>query len=321
MTPSPSRNDPAGAAYLDLRKLARADGRPTDELIQLYALEGFLGRLAASPHNESLVLKGGVLLAAFDIRRPTRDIDFAAVTIDGDAEHIRQVVYDVLAVKQDDGLTFDIPRTAVEPIRDDELYPCVRAMIRATLATAKIRFHIDVNIGDPLWPKPRRLPSPGSSAVTRSRSLATRSNSYSLRRLSPRSNAAPPTHAGATLSTSHALPRNPSTSPLFAGRSPSSLDIATPTLRRFAMYWQATIRSHNHDGPHGEPTKASTIRQRRSPICSPWSWPSQIAISMRRSQRQSCEVGEVTSSPAEPQVIRTTLMRLRRQLGTHIDPM
>ncbi len=160
MTPSPSRNDPAGAAYLDLRKLARADGRPTDELIQLYALEGFLGRFAASPHNESLVLKGGVLLAAFDIRRPTRDIDFAAVTIDGDAEHIRQVVNDVLAVKQDDGLTFDIPRTAVEPIRDDELYPCVRAMIRATLATAKIRFHIDVNIGDPLWPKPQKVAVP-----------------------------------------------------------------------------------------------------------------------------------------------------------------
>lgn len=160
MTPSPSRNDPADAAYLDLRKLARADGRPTDELIQLYALEGFLGRLAASPHNESLVLKGGVLLAAFDIRRPTRDIDFAAVTIDGDAEHIRQVVNDVLAVKQDDGLTFDIPRTAVEPIRDDELYPCVRAMVRATLATAKIRFHIDVNIGDPLWPKPQKVAVP-----------------------------------------------------------------------------------------------------------------------------------------------------------------
>ena len=33
-------------------------------------------------------------------------------------------------------------------------------MIRATLATAKIRFHIDVNIGDPLWPKPRKVAVP-----------------------------------------------------------------------------------------------------------------------------------------------------------------
>ncbi len=160
MTPNPSRNDPAGAANLDLRKLARADGRPTDELIQLYALEGFLGRLAASPHNEGLVLKGGVLLAAFDVRRPTRDIDFAAVTIYRDAEHIQQVIDDVLATNQDDGLTFDIPKTALEPIRDDELYPGFRAKISATLATAQIRFHVDINNGDPLWPKPRTVAIP-----------------------------------------------------------------------------------------------------------------------------------------------------------------
>jgi len=52
--PAPSRNDPAGAAYLNLRCLARETKRRTDELLQLYGLEGFLGRLAASPHHKSL---------------------------------------------------------------------------------------------------------------------------------------------------------------------------------------------------------------------------------------------------------------------------
>jgi hypothetical protein len=43
-------------------------------LLQLYVLEGFLARLAASAMRERFILKGGVLLAAFGSRRPTRDV-------------------------------------------------------------------------------------------------------------------------------------------------------------------------------------------------------------------------------------------------------
>ena len=84
----PSRDTPGGRAYLDLQKKARAEGRPTDELLALYALEGFLGRLAVSEHIDNLVLKGGVLLAAYDTRRPTNDIDFQARTLANDADTV-----------------------------------------------------------------------------------------------------------------------------------------------------------------------------------------------------------------------------------------
>jgi hypothetical protein len=77
MTP-PSRATSAGRAYLDLQKRARAARRPVDEYLQLYVLECFLARLASSHYAERFVLKGGVLLAAFGERRPTRDIDFLA---------------------------------------------------------------------------------------------------------------------------------------------------------------------------------------------------------------------------------------------------
>lgn len=60
--------------------------------MQLYALEGLLDRLSRSPHARSLVLKGGALLAAFDARRPTRDIDLAAVDVSIDLDHIRQLI-------------------------------------------------------------------------------------------------------------------------------------------------------------------------------------------------------------------------------------
>ena len=45
----------AGRAYLDLQAKAKADGQPTDALLVLYALEGFLARLAASGHSDKLV--------------------------------------------------------------------------------------------------------------------------------------------------------------------------------------------------------------------------------------------------------------------------
>lgn len=56
-----TRNTTDGAVYLDLRRMAKADGRATDELLTLYALEGFLDRLSTAPRAGDLVLKGGVL--------------------------------------------------------------------------------------------------------------------------------------------------------------------------------------------------------------------------------------------------------------------
>lgn len=76
--PTPSRDTTAGRAYNDLRNLAKKQERDPAECLTLYALEGFLVRLVASEHAPDFVLKGGVLMAAFADRRPTRDIDLAA---------------------------------------------------------------------------------------------------------------------------------------------------------------------------------------------------------------------------------------------------
>ena len=46
----------AGRRFLDLQRKAKQTGRPTDELIQLYALEGFLDRLSRSAHADRFVL-------------------------------------------------------------------------------------------------------------------------------------------------------------------------------------------------------------------------------------------------------------------------
>ena len=153
MSPRPSRDTSAGAAYLDLQASARATGRPVDELFQLYALEGFLRRLVETDHSATFVLKGGVLLAAYTERRPTRDIDLAGTDVDGDLTAIASIVADIVTVNLDDGLD-QLAIAKVEEIRDDASYPGIRATVTGQLDRAKLRFHVDINIGDPLWPEP-----------------------------------------------------------------------------------------------------------------------------------------------------------------------
>jgi hypothetical protein len=93
----PHRATPAGRAYLDLQSRAKKDGRTTQEYLQLYCLEGFLARLVASGHTEQLVLKGGVLLAAYALRRPTADVDLAARNQSNGTEEVRRLVADIAA--------------------------------------------------------------------------------------------------------------------------------------------------------------------------------------------------------------------------------
>jgi hypothetical protein len=45
-------------------------------------------------------------------------------------------------------------------IRDDDAYSGVRVSMEARLARAKIRFHVDVNVGDPITPGPEPVELP-----------------------------------------------------------------------------------------------------------------------------------------------------------------
>jgi Nucleotidyl transferase AbiEii toxin, Type IV TA system len=104
----PTRADAAGHAYLDLQNLARRQGRATQVLLVTYVLERFLARLAAGPDADRFVLKGGMLLAAWDARRATVDGDFLArgVTMDIAAILDRVVAIASAAGPVEDGVVF-----------------------------------------------------------------------------------------------------------------------------------------------------------------------------------------------------------------------
>lgn len=160
----PTRDTPDGRAYLDLQNKARRERRPTDELHALYVLEGFLARLSASAHAEKLVLKGGVLLAAFDARRPTRDVDLQAQALANDTETVLALVRDIAASALpngvEDGLVFDTDGASAEIIRDEAEYSGVRVNLTCQLSQARLTFHVNVNVGDPIWPAPQEVQLP-----------------------------------------------------------------------------------------------------------------------------------------------------------------
>lgn len=151
----PTRATVEGSAYLDLQAAAKQKGRPVDEYLTLYALEGFLNRLSQSQQRSDFVLKGGVLLAAFGERRPTRDVDLAAIDLDNEVDNILGILREIADTPVDDGLHIDAANATAEAIRDDSTgYSGARVSFPAILATAKVNFHVDVNVGDPISPEP-----------------------------------------------------------------------------------------------------------------------------------------------------------------------
>ncbi|MGL5853546.1 MAG: nucleotidyl transferase AbiEii/AbiGii toxin family protein, partial [Phycicoccus sp.] len=115
----PTRADAPGRAYLDLQNLARREGRQTQTLLVMYVLERFLARLATSEHADRLVLKGGMLLAAWDARRATVDADFLARNVQLDEGAVLRRVIEVasLPAPVEDGVVFHTDTATVGTIR------------------------------------------------------------------------------------------------------------------------------------------------------------------------------------------------------------
>ena len=128
-----------------------------------YGLERFLYRLSISPHRDSFVLKGALLLQLWtsEIYRPTRDLDLLGRGVANTG--YRKIFSEVCLRKvEDDGLTFLPDTIRVERIRDDEAYEGVRVRLEARLGTVRVALQIDVGLGDAIVPGLRNWNIPRS---------------------------------------------------------------------------------------------------------------------------------------------------------------
>jgi hypothetical protein len=145
-----------------LANLARLSGRPFGELLQYYAMERLLYRLSQSDHADRFVLKGAVLLTAWNLprTRPTRDIDLLAYTENSERNLVR-ILSDACAVAvEPDGIIFDPSTLVGEAIREDADYPGVRVRLLGYLGAARVHLQVDVGFGDPVVPEPQEVDYP-----------------------------------------------------------------------------------------------------------------------------------------------------------------
>jgi hypothetical protein len=162
---------------------ARETGRPFSEILQYFAMERFLFRLSKSEHADKFVLKGALMLTAWNapLLRPTMDIDLLGTT-GNDIGAIAAIVRQVCAghIEPDDGLVFDAATVQGEHIAEAAEYEGVRIRFRATLAAARIQMQLDVGFGDivvpaavpTIYPTILDLPAPHLLAYSRETAIA-----------------------------------------------------------------------------------------------------------------------------------------------------
>src|ERR1700722_16833402 len=105
MTKPGTKNIGASVRQRLLNK-ARDTGRPFSELLQYFAMERFLHRLSKSEYADKFVLKGALMLTAWNapLLRPTMDIDLLGRT-NNDIAAVSAIVREICAgrVEPDDG--------------------------------------------------------------------------------------------------------------------------------------------------------------------------------------------------------------------------
>jgi hypothetical protein len=160
MSPLPQHGTPSGDATIALKSLARHTGQNMQDLQTLYVLEALLSRMAISPYRGDFVLKGGVLLAAYALRRPTRDADFQATRLANDVVGVEERFHEITRLHVDDGVLFDAGSISAATIRDEGEYPGVRVKLVGHVGPSRLHIGVDVSFGDPIWPAPEQLTVP-----------------------------------------------------------------------------------------------------------------------------------------------------------------
>ena len=135
---------------------AKKNGRPFNELLQYYAMERFLYRLAKSKYAGRFILKGALMLQVWQSpeSRPTMDIDLLGIT-SNDEVKIAEQIREILSIEvEPDGLHFDATSIRAERITEDAEYQGLRVRFRGSLGTAKINMQLDIGFGDVVFPEP-----------------------------------------------------------------------------------------------------------------------------------------------------------------------
>lgn len=144
-----------------LLKIAKETKRPSQEVLQYYAMERYLYRLSKSEYARKFILKGGLLINVWNREefRATQDIDFLGLT-SNHQEHISLVCKKICGMSFEDGVVFDPKTVLTSDIRHQNEYQGVMVKFKGKIDRSKIHMRIDIGFDDVVYPKPELFSFP-----------------------------------------------------------------------------------------------------------------------------------------------------------------
>lgn len=155
------KNLPASVRERLLQR-ARKENRPFNELLQYFAIERLLYRFSRSTHKRKFILKGALMLRAWQSPefRATQDIDMLG-KVKNDEENILNIFKDVMITEvEPDGMEFQPDTLVSERITEDADYSGIRLRFGSLLGTARVNLQIDIGFGDIIIPGPEETEMP-----------------------------------------------------------------------------------------------------------------------------------------------------------------
>jgi Nucleotidyl transferase AbiEii toxin, Type IV TA system len=148
--------DTAASVRQRLLNIARDKDRPFNEILQYFAMERFLYRLGKSDHDRKFILKGALMLVAWEapLARSTKDIDLLG-RMNNTIEDVVDAIKAACSLEViPDGLLFDVKSVVGQRIAEEADYEGVRVRFRGNLGNARITMQVDVGFGDVIVPGP-----------------------------------------------------------------------------------------------------------------------------------------------------------------------
>ena len=136
-----------------IRNIANSKNLRPQEVLQMFFFERFLERLSKSKYKFNFVIKGGLLISSMIgiDNRTTMDMDTTIKGVPLQEEVIRNIVSEIINVKVDDGIEFEI--TDISHIREEDEYENFRVHLIANFEKIKNDMKIDITTGDAITPK------------------------------------------------------------------------------------------------------------------------------------------------------------------------
>lgn len=146
-----------------LKNLSRATGQDMHSYIRLYAQQRLLYRISVSEVAPSFVLKGGVMLAAYNegaLFRASDDIDFNGFLKDGSIEDVVNAIRIAVATPvPEDGVIFDLDQMRMRKEHVGNIRGSKVTLV-ARVHSARVPLSVDVGFDNVITPEPRPMEIP-----------------------------------------------------------------------------------------------------------------------------------------------------------------